>query len=172
MQLSWMGCAVMLSVAGASAEAGPAASYHFMEEGSGDILATMDLAGPGPYEHTDITDFSFTAEGDAIFGLGVGSFPEPFASTTNGMFEDIDGKLVTPSGGVVFVSTDFQDFIGGPQVDYVQSTFGFSDSPSRITLGIDSNDQVIEARGLWMVPAPGAAALLGLAAVGALRRRR
>ncbi len=45
------------------------AQYDFVQESTGDILATVELSGSSPWFHADVASLTFTPEGVDIFGL-------------------------------------------------------------------------------------------------------
>ncbi len=61
-----------------------ATDYDFIEESSMDVLATLHTDGADPFDHTNVTGFSFTSEGDDLFGFGVGIYLGMFDSTFAG----------------------------------------------------------------------------------------
>ena len=172
--------------------AGPGAAhaalmFQFEEDGTGDILATMTL-GPdtGPFDHSDITAFAFTAAGDAIFGIGVGPFTLPFERTRG------DGFTVAADGGLRFVSSGSfvqspqVDFVGGTKLDLLELGFRSGDIESigldRDRSGAGTGDRTfIRSEGSWVpadaadVPAPATLPLLlaglGVLAAGVRRRK-
>ncbi len=76
----------------------PAASYDFVEHPSGDILATLHTDSSDPFDHTNVIGLSFTSEGDALLGIGVGTYPNSFDQTSNLWMSDGIGGLSTVSG--------------------------------------------------------------------------
>ncbi|MCG8689982.1 MAG: PEP-CTERM sorting domain-containing protein [Minwuiales bacterium] len=172
--------------------AGPGAAhaalmFQFEEDGTGDILATMTLGSDtGPFDHSDITAFAFTAAGDAIFGIGVGPFTPLFERTRS------DGFTVAADGGLRFVSSSSfvqspqVDFVGGTKLDLLELGFRFGDIESigldRDRSGAGTGDRTfILSEGSWVpadaadVPAPAMLPLLlaglGIIAVGFRRRK-
>ncbi len=174
LELSGFAVAVALS----SAAFAQTQSWDFVERNTGDIYATLELRDPAPYNHNDVVSLSFTAEGDAVFGLGVGAFTAvPFVVTNNGQIRvHPSGSLCSDGTSTVFMNTGSVQFTGGSGVDGLEFSFsGFDPTASRIYLGVDyftSDRQDFSANGEWRrVPAPGAA-LLGLAGLASARRRR
>ncbi len=138
---SWILIALILTGLSASAQANSLYSFH--QNGTGDTLATLELTDPVPYDHNDVVDLSFTAEGDAFFGLGVGTFGIPFTATANGSFiTDPGGSLISSTGVIVFIQTGRSDFVPGPGPntgDALSLQFHGAASSSEIALSIDYN---------------------------------
>ncbi|MEM0943042.1 MAG: hypothetical protein AAGI70_03755, partial [Pseudomonadota bacterium] len=128
-------------------------------------------------------DFSFTAEGDAIFGLGVGSLNGTFTTLLNGTEFT---NLSDPSGGLTDISgfaelvAEGQDLGVGPEDDslflFIPSEFNIFDA---IILEPDGTgfSNVIQVDGNWLpsstaIPLPAAGWMLlgGLGLLAGLRR--
>lgn len=58
--------------------------FNFVQDGTGDVLGTLEVLELPANEISDFGDFLFTPEGDAIFGLGVGDGGLAFTSNMNG----------------------------------------------------------------------------------------
>ena len=155
--------------------------FEFEAESTGDILATMTLEpDTGPFNHTNMTAFAFTAAGSALFGLPEGPPPVPFTGTFNGTFDVApDGGLRASGGSAIYVRTNATNFAGSSAPDAMELQF-FPNDREGITLDQDYTNnnirQIISVRGGWVpadVPAPATLGLFGLGALllGAARRR-
>jgi hypothetical protein len=86
-----MAC-IALTVMSASSEAG--LFYDFVEDGTGNVLATLELSSL-PATHTEVVGLTFTPAGEAIFGLGptyTGIFDNSFP-TGGSLVDDGSGGL-------------------------------------------------------------------------------
>lgn len=147
--------------------------YNFVEEDSGNILATLELTSL-PATHEEVAGLTFTPAGEAVFGLG---------STYGGTFDEMAPASWT--------------FVGSEQFGLIPSGCGFACAmldndppPSTIVADVEyvavgfivltgqavirMNDMnPVNAFGLWQaVPEPSTAFLLILSLVfGAAVRR-
>lgn len=146
--------------------------FQFEQEGTGDVLATLRLSDNEPWDHTNVLDFSFTPAGDAIFGLGVGTFSQPFTNTFNGTVgTDPQGRLDAESTLILF-ETDLIDFLDGAEPDTFSLNF-IPFGPDTVFLTIDDSSTEIAASGYWNpIPEPTSFALLSLGALVLTRRCR
>ena len=169
---------ISVTLTGLSAPAQATLIYNFVQNGTGDILSTLELNDPAPYDHNDVVDLSFTTKGDALFGLGVGTFGIPFTATLNGLIAtDAGGSLISSTGGIVFIRTGRSDFVPGPGPntgDDLTLLFLGSANNSEISLSIDFNaGGTPQANGEWtVIPEPASLLLLVLGGLALMRRRR
>jgi hypothetical protein len=72
-----------------------AMTYWFKQTGGGTFLAILTLNESSPFDYTAAERLEFTAEGDAIFGFGVGQYNGlyPFDSRTGPLVVEEDGGL-------------------------------------------------------------------------------
>ena len=148
-----------------------AASFEFVQAESEVVLAQLHTDGSDPFDHSNITDLTFTVEGDAIFGFGRGSYASTFDSTfaANRWTSDGFGGLTTVD---LQVSGIFFDDTPPPStalVDAQTPIFSLGLEPrlsSRMTLVDGTLPDFIEAHGSWrLVPEPASANLIAFLAV-------
>jgi PEP-CTERM motif len=149
--------------------------YDFIQDGTSDILATISTNGADPFTHADVIGLTFTAEGDAIFGVGtsdVSSFlSSTGASLTYDGFGGLEGTGTGQNGFLLMDPPPPHD----PPIQFGQMTLhaGGTD-PDSISLESDDLPPMDPVTGVWVlvVPEPGTAALGALAAAGLLMARR
>lgn len=161
-----------ICVATASATA---ADYEFMQEGTGDILATLSTNDADPFSHTDVTSLTFTTEGDAIFHVGTSDVSSYLSSTGDSLTND-------GLGGLEGTGTEQNGFLlmdpPPPHVDPIatgQMTF-YAGGIDPDSISLESNDLPGDesATGLWVlsVPEPASVLLMILGAAIALWKCR
>jgi hypothetical protein len=152
--------------------------YDFVQEGTGDVLATLELTTL-PATHEEIAGMTFTPAGETLFG-----FVSPYAGEFDGTILpwDDDG-----AGGLAPALPASSSKIGDgdPPTSSWHPTLGTSEviiiagrDPGVDQIALlpeDDSDPLIFAVGDWrLVPEPSALALFCLGSLGAaaLRRRR
>lgn len=105
-----------------------ATSFDFIEVASEVVLARLHTDGTDAFDHSNVTDLTFTAEGDALFGFGIGTYPGVFDSTfaENRWTSDGSGGLTT--------------------VDAMVSGILFDDTPPRSTVLVDASTPIFSLR--------------------------
>lgn len=161
-----------LCVATASATG---ADYEFIQEGTGDILATLSTNGADPFFHTDVISLNFTTEGDAILGVGTSDVSSFLSSTGASLTSDgLGGLEGTGAGQNGFLLMDPPP-PHDPPIATGQMTFyaGGSD-PDSISLESLDLPQMDPVTGLWVlvVPEPGTAVLGAMAGIGMMMAQR
>jgi hypothetical protein len=79
--------------------------YDFEEEGTGTVLATLELASL-PATHNQVLGLTFTPEGQAVFGYGP-TYPGTFDFTVRLFVDDGVGGLTCPDGvGNAWINDD------------------------------------------------------------------
>lgn len=155
-----------------------AASFDFLDSASEVVLATLCTDGTDPFDHSNITSLSFTNEGDARFGFGIGSYPGAFNSTfaMNRWTSDGFGGLTTVDP---MVSGIFFDDTPPPStvlIDAQTPIFSLGLEPTlsgRITFVDGTHPDFIEVYGTWqLVPEPSSLFTVGLFVICWCRRVR
>ncbi len=155
--------------------------YEFTDSRSSDVLALMTLdTNVGDLTHLNITSFTFTAAGDAIFNLAAfGDFATRFEDTANGVFiDDGTGTLFNPGNALVFIETPFADLgVYGPGQDGLGLFFMIGGGASIQFFTRDNvTPSYIDRSGEWTrvgtVNEPSIAALLLLVLCGLRLRQR
>lgn len=105
-----------------------ATSFDFVEATSDVVMARLHTDGTDPFDHSNITDLTFTPEGDSLFGFGVGAYLGMFDSTfaANQWTSDGSGGLTT--------------------VDSMVSGIFFDDTPPPSTVLIDASTPIFSLR--------------------------
>jgi hypothetical protein len=163
--------ALALALLCGPAEAGP--SYNFVESGSDNVLATLELSSL-PATHSEVVGLEFSTEGEAIFGV-LGLYSGTFDSTNDAFIGDGADGLAGSGAGTSSTIFDFDPAIvdavrleltahGNVGSDVLFADFGPDSSP-------------IGVSGDWTaVPEPSTLILFVVGAVlagsGVVRRRR
>ena len=145
--------------------------FDFVEAGTNDVLATIELEGPPQWYHFDLVGLlTFTPEGFAIFGLP--NIPGSDFTESNATGWVPDGIGGIREGAGIFDNGIMTDFSPPPSsLSGVAPTLEFSmrvmDDPGRDSLtleyGSTPNPPFISAFGDWReVPEPSSTLLFGL----------
>ena len=95
----------MMLIAVIGLETSPAlasVAYDFVQDGSGSVLATLELSSL-PARHTEVVGLTFTAAGNAIFGLGQGLYSGSFDATLDVFADDGLSGLAGTAGDAFIV---------------------------------------------------------------------
>ncbi len=185
---------ILLVATGASCQAQNL--FSFIQEGTEDVLAKLELSNLPATTLADIAGFEFTEAGNAIFGLGVGPYAGEFDSFTGGELdissEGILGGTELSSDGAVtlgdatsspltltFFVVDIQDTSDDQSIRFVDSSPEGTEVGGTATGKIELGDATIAdstiAEGNWhvVVPEPTSLCLLlGLLGQASLLRCR
>ena len=130
-------------------------SYDFVDAGTSDVLATMELRPFLQVSVEDMVAFSFSPEGDAIFGLGVGPL-EPAFFSGGGSVADF-GSIGLRSFNNEDVSWSQDFFTVGPGMVFQTYHFSlnfFPFSPPFLPDSLElTGDATASAIGRWL-PTP------------------
>ena len=152
------------------------ASFQFVEATSEVVLAELHTDGTDPFDHSNITDLSFTIEGDALFGFGVGSYSGVFDSTfaANRWTSDGSGRLTTVDAMVSGIFFDNSPPPSTVLVDAQTPIFSLGIEPvssGRMTFVDGTLPDFTAVHGTWQsVPEPSALTLCTLGFVIFFRR--
>lgn len=80
--------------------------YQFEQDGSGTVIATMELAQVPANDVSHLTSFKFTAAGDATFALGTGELENIFNFFGGSAGDNGGGGLVGTGVSTGFLSSD------------------------------------------------------------------
>ncbi|MBL0922697.1 MAG: hypothetical protein IBJ10_11305, partial [Phycisphaerales bacterium] len=150
------------------------------DEGKGSAIyrLTMDNAGNGAVAL--FADLSFTNFGNITFARGITAdannlyFTDGFTGAIYGISQSDTGDLSTLFQ-VASGLTRPNDIIFNPYTNKLVFTDNFDQTISQMNLdgsGLEVLVSGVDARGLYIIPTPGAAALLGLGGLAMIRRRR
>jgi len=149
--------------------------YDFIQAGTGDVLATLELSSL-PATHTEVVGLNFTPTGEAFLG-----YPSPyggvFTSTLNSFMSDGSGGLDGQSSILDFSPSDslLHPESGTISVSLTVQSIPGADSIGMVPLDIWS-DPIKFAAGDWrLVPEPGSLSLIltaVLCGAGLGRRRK
>ena len=158
--------------------------FDLVQEGTGDVLATLELFAVPAVTLTDVAGLTFTSEGDALFGFGVGAYSGVFDQMSSGPIDvspwgELHGPLANfvptiedlnpPASSTDPGFTNPRLILRFQNVDFTASTFG-------IIYGNTFAQTTISAKGNWLSPIPEPSGVM-LSIVGVLfgtvvRRRR
>jgi uncharacterized protein (TIGR03382 family) len=135
--------------------------------GGDTTLCLFNLDGTGIAKNDDISGSVFESQLPAGNALYANLAPGEYIIAVSGFAYQPVGNI--PLDGLEDTLFPILDFTGvvGPQ--YANPLFGWAQFSSS---GGTSGDYVIELTGASFIPTPGAAALMGLAGLAGLRRRR
>ena len=153
--------------------------YQFEQEGTGEVLATLELASLPATQLSDLLSFRFTDAGDAVFAIGTNDFGPEFDFFGSSASGDGAGGLVGPA----FISLDEppipSDLTNYPEFllsNTLQIRIGAPGSFDLLEYRYDDSNfqiRILSVDGNWIqVPEPSALALFCVGAIVTLRRRR
>ena len=141
--------------------------YNFVQAGTGDILATLDLTTL-PATHTDVAGLTFSTKGEAIFGLGpvyTGTFDTTSESTVS---ETLPMNLgCTSCNANSFFDND-------PPMGFDSFQLWFDDDLEEDAILLNTGVGAIRDFGDWVAvpePATSSMAIFVMALLGGLRSR-
>lgn len=150
------------------------------DEGKGSAIYAMSVDSAGVGTVSLFADLSFTQFGNITFSRGITAdatnlyFTDGHTGAIYGISQSDPGDLSTLFQ-VVSGLTRPNDIIYNPYTNKLVFTDNFDMTISQMNLD-GSNIEVlvsgVDSRGLYIVPTPGATALLGLAGLAGIRRRR
>lgn len=149
--------------------------YEFHQDGTGDVLATLELSAL-PATESEVVSLAFTPAGDAIFGLGE-LYDGTFDSSAKSFVDDGSGLLVSsePDWGANIEDTtpeETSSVIG----DLAWVILGTSDPGQHVDViyleGANFDTRVFANGSFLQVPEPSTCGLLTLALTAAGLRRR
>jgi len=147
-------------------------------EGKGSVIMRVEVDNAGVGTVTAHADLSFTSFGNITFVRGIATDGQSFFfgdNQTNAIYSlDISGDLTTLQQIVTGVTRP-NDIIYNPFTNKIIWSDNFDEAIYQVNTdgtGFETLATGVNARGLYVIPTPGAVALLGLAGLAAVRRRR
>ena len=147
-------------------------------EGKGSAIFRLDVDGAGNGTVSLVADLSFTSFGNITFVRGIATDGQSFFfgdNQTNAIYSlDVSGDLTTLQQIVTGVTRP-NDIIYNPYTNKIIWSDNFDEAIYQVNTdgtGFETLATGVNARGLYVIPTPGAVTLLGLAGLAAVRRRR
>ena len=141
--------------------------YNFVQAGTGDVLATLDLTVV-PATHTDVAGLTFSTKGEGIFGLGAtysGTFDLTSESTVS---ETLPSNL----GCTSCIRNSFID--SDPPMGFDTFALWFDNDLGEDAIFLNTGVGVVRDFGDWIAvpePATSTMSVFALVLLGAFRSR-
>ena len=137
--------------------------FDLVQEGTGDVLATLELSSVPASSASDIVGLSFSAEGNAIFGFGVGAYPGTLDSVLGGPVSAsptgiLRGPVVNAVPNIIDSnpppSSTAPGYVTPELVLRFQNADLTANSISMIYRDLNFLGNFVLARGVWQSPIP------------------
>jgi hypothetical protein len=145
--------------------------YNFEEDGTGNVLATMELSSL-PATHSEVVILEFSMDGEAIFGV-LGLYSGTFDTTDDAFIADGADGLAGSGAGTISSIFDFDPAIVDAVFFELNASGNVGEDRINVNFGPDSDP--IFALGDWRrtaVPEPTSTALIVMGLGGVLLKRR